>query len=459
MTQQDGLAAAGGGLVLQPLSAAARRRVSGELICPPDKSVTHRALIFAAMARGQSRILRPLLGADCRSTIGVFRALGVTAQVHPGMPDKILVDSPGWDGWRAPLTPLDYGNSGTTARLVTGVFAATPGLFVTAWGDASLSLRPMARVVEPLRQVGAQISGRDGGRFLPLAVDGCPLHAFHHTVDKPTAQVKSALLLAGLNVDGETTVTLPAGSRNHTETMLQALGAEVLVTFDARTHSETLTVRGPFRPAPRDYEIPGDPSSAAFFIVLGCLLDGGSIRVRGVLANATRTGFLRVLERMGARLTQTTPIFSGAGALEPTMDLTAFGGHPLQAVDVEPELAPTLIDEIPILAALAMSAHGTSRFRGLAELRVKESDRLARTAALVEAAGGQARVEGDDLLIDGPVAVKAFRFDPWGDHRLAMAAAVLAKLADGPCTIVDPTCVDVSFPGFFAILASFDKQT
>lgn len=436
---------------IAPFAPGKASNLAATLTCPPDKSITHRALMFAAMAAGESRIEAPLLGADCRSTMGVFRLLGAQIDLVDG--GAVVVKSPGIAGWRSPEAPLDFGNSGTTARLLTGLFAATDGLFVTAFGDASLSKRPMGRVVEPLRSVGAQIVGRDGGRALPMAITGRALKASTHKIDKATAQVKSALLLAGMGTDGTTTVELPAGSRDHTEKMLAALGAKVTVKQDPARGVETISITGPFQPQARPYRVPGDPSSAAFFCVLGAIAGGGTITIENVLKNPTRTGFLTILKRMGANITEGAPEMTG-GLLEPVVTLTVRAGAPLQGVDMEPGLAPTLIDEIPILAIAAMFAQGPSRFRGLAELRVKESDRLQATISLVRAAGGEAAAEGDDLIVQGGAAPPApFRFDPDEDHRLAMAAAIVAKIAKGPCEIGDPACVAVSFPGFFDALA------
>ncbi len=425
--------------------------VRGKLVCPPDKSVTHRSLIFAGMAAGDSEIENPLLGADCRSTMGVMTALGVQCVLAQGG-SRIKVSSPGWAKWRSPLAPLDFGNSGTTARLMTGVLAATPGLFAVAYGDQSLSKRPMGRVVKPLRAAGATIDGREDGGLLPLSIRGQQLKALAHTVDKASAQVKSALLLAGMNVEGKTTVTLPRGGRDHTEKMLQALGAKVSVSTSGA--AEVIELSGPVRVPAGRFRVPGDPSSAAFFAVLAAI--GGEATILGVLDNPTRTGFLTVLERMGVDLERRAQPL-GPGQLEPIMDLTVKANN-LRGVDVEPELAPSLIDEIPILAVAAAFATGKSRFRGLGELRVKESDRLAMTVGLITAAGGKAHAEGDDLIVDGGLGIgtiKGFSYDPDQDHRLAMSAAVLGRFATSAVTVRDPECVDVSFPGFFDVLAEF----
>jgi 3-phosphoshikimate 1-carboxyvinyltransferase len=405
------------------------------------------------------------MGADCISTMSAFRALGCDIRELPTSEGTrmVRIDSPGWKGWKSPLTPLDFGNSGTTARLLTGLFSATPGLFVTAFGDASLSQRPMARVTKPLRAMGAQINGRSDANLLPLSINGQTLQGCHHHVDKASAQIKSALILAGLGSHGETVVTLPRGGRDHTEKMLNELcrdngrGPVCTVTFDDKAGTETIRVRGgEFQPRPRRYLVPGDPSSAAFFACYGVLRLGGEIRIAGVLQNPTRTGFVTVLQRMGAFL-QCISDPQTPEQIEPTATLIVKGGVSLRAVDIGSSLTPSLIDEIPILAITALAAKGTSRFRGLEELRVKESDRLAMTIALVTAGGGKAWAEGDDLLVEGrenqgPWA--PFSFDPNDDHRLAMAAAILAKFAAGPCEIKGPECVAVSFPGFFDVLNS-----
>lgn len=438
----------GSTMTVEAFAKAREQELAGVLVCPPDKSVTHRSVMFAAMAKGESRVLSPLMGADCRSTMGVFRALGCEIELKG---DAVSVWSPGMEGWQSPLVPLDYGNSGTTARLLTGLFAARPGLFLSCFGDGSLSKRPMGRVVEPLRKVGATIYGRQNGHLLPMAIVGQQLEPGSHVVDKASAQVKSALILAGLSVEGRTTVRLPRGGRDHSEKMLKALGADVSVQFDGA--DEIITVNGPFQPRPGTFSVPGDPSSAAFFAVLAAL-GKGRLTITGMLQNPTRTGFLEVLQMMGAKLTLTSSQ-SDAGHLEPVVDLTIAGGEgSLRGVDTPPELAPAMIDEIPVLAVAAAFASGKSRFRGLSELRVKESDRLGKTLELVCAAGGRAETEGDDLIVHGGLTTTTpFTFDPDEDHRLAMAAAVAAKYArGGSCTVLDPACVAVSFPGFFDVL-------
>lgn len=422
--------------------------------CSPDKSITHRAIMFAAMAKGSSRIFRPLLGEDCISTINVFRSLGVLIEIVKVSPEDeglLKVESPGVEGWKSPRDTLDFGNSGTTARLLMGLFSSVPGLNVTCKGDASLSKRPMRRVVEPLRKMGAVIMGASDGEFLPLSIEGVELTAMAHDIATSSAQVKSCLLLAGLNVKGRTTVRLPAGSRDHTEKFLQALEAPLSIEQNGET--EVVSITGPFRPRAQDLRIPGDPSSAAFFVVLGVLApNGAKVTIQDVLVNPTRTGFIAAVEQTGAKVESRN--HRHEGFIEPVCDLEIAGVSALQPIQISESMVPTLIDEIPVLAVLAMFANGQSTFCGLSELRVKESDRLARTAELITLAGGKVEVEGDTMRIIGNpnLQVKSFTYDSAGDHRLAMAAAIIAARAINTIMIKDAACVDVSFPDFFVHL-------
>jgi 3-phosphoshikimate 1-carboxyvinyltransferase len=437
--------------ILQPFKAAAALSSANKIECARDKSLTHRAIIFSAMATGKSEIMFPLMGEDCLSTVGVFKALGVGFQVEKNL---IIVDSKGWDAWQSPVQPVDFGNSGTTARLLIGVFAATPGLVVTCAGDESLSKRPMGRVVSLLRKAGADIDGKDHGNYLPLTIRGKKLSPLHHTFDKASAQVKSAVILAGINIIGKTSITLPSGGRDHTEKMLQQRHAKLAV--DSKNGEELITIEGTFRPPAGTFVVPVDPSSAAFFGVLAALLPRGKILLNDVLNNATRCGFVEVLRDMGVSIAANLPANSDQEFLEPVLDLAITAGSPLKGVVVKAEKIPTLIDEVPVLAVAAMFAKGESRFHDLKELRVKESDRLELTAELIRAGGGSVKIVGDDLIVGGGLAeATPFIFDPHGDHRLAMAAAVLATRASGPCKVLNPSCVDVSFPGFFNLLGQF----
>lgn len=420
--------------------------------CGRDKSLTHRAIMFASLSEGRSQILQPLLGADCLSSISCFEALGVKILVKGD--DAVEVNSEGFAKFRQPTVPLDCGNSGTTARLILGILAAQKGLTFQLIGDESLSKRPMKRVVTPLRKMGAKISGPDDGNFLPLTVEGQDLKATRHLVDKASAQVKSCLLLAGMFCEGQTSVTLPKGSRDHTERVLQKMGANLssFVTID----EEHIDLTGPFKTKAMDVSIPVDPSSAAFFAVLGLLLTQGGIAMPDVLDNPTRTGFMKVLGRMSQGVSFSKS--ASQGFVEPVGLLIVKGGLELTGTDIEEDEVPSLVDEIPILSVAAAFAKGPSLFRGLSELRVKESDRLLLTAALLEAAGAEHEIRGDDLWIAGGLKdVKPFTFDPHGDHRLAMSAAILARRSKKPCCILDPECVRVSFPNFYEALDTVDQ--
>ncbi len=434
-------------------------RIEGRLPCPPDKSLTHRAVMFSSLARGESRVSHALMGQDCRSTMDCFRALGV--QIEESGND-LRIFSPGWDALKTPSVVLDCGNSGTTARLLLGILAATPGVEATLTGDESLKKRPMARVTDPLRRVGAEISESAETGRLPLRVRGRPLSSGLHVVDKASAQVKSALILAGLRTTGTTTVELPRGSRDHTERFLATIGASLVTQTDGPL--ERVSVTGPVHFPSGHWHVPGDPSSAAFLCVAVSLLTKGSLRICHVLNNPTRDGFLRVLRAMGAHIDAVEAASfestSPSQWLEPVHDLIVHAGARLCGVHVTPDMVPSLVDEVPILAVAAAFADGPSTFEGLDELRVKESDRLAMTEALLRAMGAVARVEGTTLHVQGGLAqARPFTFDPNWDHRLAMSAGVAALRASAPCTVLGSDCVDVSFPDFFAVLESVATGT
>ena len=426
--------------------------VSPKIYCGRDKSLTHRAIMFASLAAGTSRISHPLLGADCRSTLEIFRSLGVS--IISQTDDELTLQSPGATKLTGFQQTLDCGNSGTTARLLLGLLSGLPQLQqLTFTGDASLSSRPMRRVVEPLRLMGAQIDGRDDGNLLPIVVNGTQLKPASIAIDKPTAQVKSSILLAGMSCSGKTQVRLPAGSRDHTERFLIAHGAQCTVETDGM--EELVTIEGPWLPRPFSVAIPVDPSSAAFFAVLGLLCPGPDLLLPDVLNNPTRTGFVDVLQRMSQSI-RIQDRQSSLSFIEPVFDLEISTANDLKGTTIETTDVPRLVDEIPILAVAAAFAEGASLFKGLAELRVKESDRLSKTAELLSLAGCESRIDGDELWIKGGLKVaKSFSFDPAHDHRLAMAAAVMAKKAEAPCQISDPDCVAVSFPNFFEELSTY----
>jgi 3-phosphoshikimate 1-carboxyvinyltransferase len=417
------------------------RRLEGVVEVPGDKSISHRAALFGGLAKGRTEITGFLEGEDCLGTIGAVRALGV--QVTRRGPGHYLVDGVGLSGLREPDDVIDCGNSGTTARLLMGILAGQP-FWTVLTGDDSLRRRPMSRVAEPLRRMGATVVGRGGGSRLPLAVGGTrPLRALTYASPVASAQVKTALVLAGLWADGPVTVSEPAPSRDHTERMLAALGAQIHV----EGRSLTLTPGDELRGQP--VAVPGDISSAAFLLVAGLIMPGARVTVRNVGVNPTRTGLLDVLSAMGATLTR--GMAAGGGAGEPACDLTATGS-PLRAATVGGNLIPRLIDEVPALAVAACLADGVTRIRDAAELRVKESDRIRAIATELARMGAEVTELPDGLEIRGGRRLRGAAVSSGGDHRIAMALVVAGLVAEGPTVVEDTACIATSFPEFPAAI-------
>jgi 3-phosphoshikimate 1-carboxyvinyltransferase len=409
-------------------------KVAGTVRAPGDKSITHRALLLGALARGVSHVGGALTSLDARSSARVLRQLG--AAISPLRADGV-VRIEGRGRFRAPASTLDCGNSGTTTRLLLGLLAGHR-FRATLTGDASLRRRPMRRVTGPLALMGARFEERRGDG-LPLTVRGGRLRPLRYEMPVSSAQIKSALLLAG--VVGGVAVDLrePAGrSRDHTERMLRAFG------FGVEEREGWIEFRPGGRIEPFDLQVPGDPSSAAFLLGAAVLAEAGELCVAGVGVNPTRTGFLRVLERMGAAVRSESPDSSFG---EPVADLVARPAA-LRGTEVLPGEIPGLIDEIPLLAALASRASGETVFRDVGELRVKESDRLGLIAHNLRAVGARAEVRGDDLHVDGAGRPPRGRVRTEGDHRIAMAFAVLGTLPGARVAIDDLACAAVSFPGF-----------
>ncbi len=414
----------------------------GEVAVPGDKSITHRALLLGALSDGPCRFSGALVAGDTRSTAAALRRLGVgVGRLTEGR--GVTVKGGGLRPFRAPAGALDCGNSGTTARLLLGLLAGH-AFESRLTGDRSLSRRPMARVTEPLRAMGAAIAAAEGER-LPLTIRGGPLRPLAWKSPVASAQVKTALLLAGLVGGAGVAVTEPVISRDHTERLLKLLG--VRVTVEGTTTSvEPVAALPAF-----EGDIPGDISSAAYLVAAGVLAEAGEVVVRKVGVNPTRTGFLRALERMGARVDlQDRWVSLG----EPGATLVARPG-PLNPVVVEPEEIPSMVDEVPLLACLASRAEPgwASVFRGVGELRVKESDRLALVASNLAALGVAARTEGDTLFVEGTTRPPRGRVTTAGDHRLAMAFAVLGTLPGAEVELDDRDCVGISYPNFFRDLA------
>jgi len=413
--------------------------IRGVVRVPGDKSISHRSLILAALSDGTSRISGLLRSADIDSTASVLSALGVRIE-----PDKegIAVHGRGLRGLLVPKRPLDCGNSGTTARLMAGVLAAHP-FDSTLIGDASLSRRPMRRVTEPLGQMGAHFTMAGDGDGLPLTIHGGTLGSIGWNSPTASAQVKSAILLAALNAQVSASVTEPSRSRDHTERMLAARGVPIVVDGQSVSIGVARSMRA------MDTHVPGDPSSAAFFVALAALVPGRTLDMPDVCVNPTRTGFLDVVQRMGAVVSLLDASDEGG---EPTATIRATGTDSLRSVNVGAAEMPSIIDEVPILACLAARADGETVISGAAELRVKESDRISAVVRNLQAIGVDAEERPDGMAIRGSLAPLSGRIETHGDHRIAMAFGVLGALPGNEIDIVGPECVSVSYPSFWSDL-------
>jgi 3-phosphoshikimate 1-carboxyvinyltransferase len=423
---------------LAPLTPS-RLRVTGDLAIPGDKSISHRALIGAALAVGTSRVRGILASADVHSTAGVLRALGVAV---PELSSDMEIEGVGAAGLTAPESELDCGNSGTTARLMAGVVAGA-GLTARFIGDTSLSARPMRRVQRPLETMGATVDLPPHGG-LPMTVHGAALTDIEFTSETSSAQVKSCVLLAALCAGVEATVREPSRSRDHTERMLAAQGAEVWV------NEEAVLLFAAQKLQPLDVTVPGDPSSAAFFAALAALASEGELLLRRVGVNETRTGFLASLAEMGASIELVDRRMESG---EPIADIRVGTGATLSGITVGAEAIPTLIDELPLLACIAAYAEGETRVTGAAELRVKESDRISAVVSNLRALGADADELPDGFVVRGTRPVLRGSVTTHGDHRLAMAFGVLGALPGNEISIDDRECVAVSYPGFWSDLA------
>ncbi|HEX2294607.1 MAG TPA: 3-phosphoshikimate 1-carboxyvinyltransferase [Actinomycetota bacterium] len=411
----------------------------GLVSVPGDKSISHRALVLASLARGTSAITGLNPGEDVRATARAVAALGATVDLSDE--DNVEVEGYGIDGLREAADVLDLGNSGTSMRTLLGVCAGIDGLTVLT-GDASLRSRPMLRVAAPLRQMGATVDGRGYGELPPMVVRGGELRPVDAELSVASAQVKTAILLAGLRAPGTTSVTEPAPSRDHTERMLEAAGVPV-----ARA-GKTCSVEGGSQPRPMEWDVPGDTSSALYLLVAALLVPGSEITVTDVLLNPTRTAALDVLARMGADLSIEEKEVSGG---EPRGDVTARASG-LAAAEVGPAEVPALVDELPLLAIAAARAEGTTVFSGAEELRVKESDRIAATVAGLRTLGVDAEERPDGMVVQGPARLTGGAVDSRGDHRIAMSFAVAGLVSAEGVRVSRWSCVDTSFPGFLDVL-------
>ncbi len=426
-------------MVNMNLSLSPTSRVSGSVTVPGDKSMSHRAAIFGAVAHGTTRIKGFLRAGDTLGTLAILRQLGANIEDSG---NEIVVQGSGFDGLQATQSTLDCGNSGTTMRLMLGILAGRP-FQSTLGGDASLSKRPMDRVQIPLSQMGAQLDGQGERCAPPIVLRGGNLQAIEYLLPVASAQVKSAVLLAGLQAQGHTTVIEPAATRDHTERMLRAFGVEV------QTDNLRVSVRGGQELTATNVQVSGDISSAAFFFVAAALLPGWEVTVRDVGVNPTRTGVLDVLRAMNAEVHLSNERESGG---EPLADVT-IRGRELQAIEIGGALIPRLVDELPVLSLLATQAHGTTIIRDAQEMRVKESDRIAVITRELRKLGANIEEQPDGMLIHGPTPLVGTTVEsPRGDHRIAMTLAVASLIAEGETIVQNADAVTSSFPNFAELL-------
>lgn len=414
------------------------KHLKGEVTIPGDKSISHRAVMFGALAEGTTEITNFLQGADCLSTIDCFRKLGIQIE---NTPEHILIHGKGLHGLKAPSCVLDAGNSGTTTRLISGILAAQ-NFETTLTGDASIQKRPMRRIIEPLSMMGANITSVNGNDCAPLHIAGAPLHGIHYHSKVASAQVKSSILLAGLYAAGETKVTEPTISRNHSEIMLQYFGADI------RTEGKTAIVQPEPQLKGQKVIVPGDISSAAYFIAAGLLVPGAEVYIRNVGINQTRDGIIKVAQAMGGDIT----FLNVNNAGEPTADLLVKHSA-LHGITIEGDIIPTLIDELPIINIMAACAEGTTVIKDAAELKVKESNRIEVMVEHLSAMGCDITATDDGMITNGGKPLHGTVIDSHMDHRIAMSFAIASLIADGETEIKDSDIVTISYPDFYKDLA------
>lgn len=414
------------------------KHMSGEVTIPGDKSISHRAVMFGSLADGLTEVTNFLQGADCLSTIEAFRKMGIVIE---NTPEKILIHGKGLHGLTSPSSVLDMGNSGTTTRLISGILAGQ-SFESTLTGDASIQKRPMRRIMEPLSMMGGNIVSVNDNDCAPLHITGAPLHGIHYHSKVASAQVKSAILLAGLYADGETLVTEPSLSRNHTEIMLRYFGA------DLNSEDKTAKVCPEPHLQGQKIHVPGDISSAAYYIAAGLLVPGAEILIKNVGINPTRDGILKVARKMGGNITLLNENYDG----EPTADLLVKHSR-LHGITIEGDIIPTLIDELPVINIMAACAEGTTVIRDAAELKVKESNRIDVMVQYLSAMGCDITGTDDGMIIVGGNPLHGTEVDSHLDHRIAMSFAIASLIADGETEIKGSDVVTISYPDFYADLA------
>lgn len=414
--------------------------LKGEIKVPGDKSISHRGVMFGAISEGTTELTGFLDGADCRSTIGCFRAMGIDISQNA---DHVIIHGKGLHGLKAPSQMLDVGNSGTTTRLISGILAGQP--FVSSLnGDESIQKRPMGRIITPLTQMGAHIRSIKDNGCAPLEIGGSPLKAIHYDSPVASAQVKSCVLLAGLYADGVTSVTEPVVSRNHTELMLSGFGADI------KSEDLTASIVGNPKLIGQNIEVPGDISSAAYFIVAGLICENADLLIKNVNTNPTRAGIIKVAQDMGGNIELLNErIVSG----EPVADIHVTSSN-LHGCEVSGDIIPTLIDELPVIAVMASCASGTTTIKDAAELKVKESDRIATVTENLKNMGCDITPTDDGMIINGGNPLKGTTIKTYLDHRIAMSFAIAGLVAHGETTFDNEECCCISYPNFFRTLNS-----
>jgi len=407
----------------------------GEVYIPGDKSISHRAVMLGSLAKGKTVIENFLDGEDCLHTIEIFRQFGVNIEQNGS---QVIIHSDGVNAFQEPTVPLYFGNSGTTARLMLGILSALP-FYTVIYGDRYLNIRPMDRVTVPLKQMGAQIDGRKQGNFLPLSIRGKHLRGIHYELPMKSAQVKSAILLAGLFAEGKTTVIEKGMTRNHTENMLRAFGADI------QTTDQTITVTNQGQLTPVDVTVPGDISSAAFLIVAAAIVPHSVLTLKQVGINNTRTVIIDVLLDMGANIKISNKReISGEILGDITITYT-----PLKGTTIESEIIPRLIDEIPIIALLATQAEGKTVIKDAEELRVKETDRIQAVTDVLTTLGANVNEQDDGMIIEGKTALSGGNIKSYNDHRIAMMGVIASLITKDKVTLDDGSSIAVSYPSFF----------
>jgi 3-phosphoshikimate 1-carboxyvinyltransferase len=413
--------------------------ISGEISVPGDKSISHRAIMFSSLAEGTTTISGFLNSEDCLCTANAFQTMGI--DISGLNTDRVIVQGKGLLGLEEPMQVLNAGNSGTTMRLILGILAGQD-FFTVLTGDQYLCQRPMKRVIEPLTGMGAKIWARDKNNYPPLAIHGENLRAIEYMLPIASAQVKSAIMLAGLYANGTTEITEPAASRDHTERMLRYLGVNLNIA------GLTISIKGGQKLFAKDLMVPGDISSAAFFIAAALLIQDSNLIIRDVGVNPTRIGLANVLKEMGAQIELINQREDGP---EPVADI-AVNYLQLKGIEIGGETIPTLIDEIPILAVLATQAEGKTIIRDASELRVKETDRIHAVVTELTRLGAKIDEQEDGMIIHGPTKLTGAQCHSYGDHRMAMSLAIAGLIAQGKTTISDTECINTSFPTFTKLL-------